>query len=420
MTDDCDLLGLHSLVEHQEDKTRARPITSTGLFSSSHNAPPGNHQQERTVGLVQYTADPRTRQCSSWALNNHSLQPQQQQVQPQLAVQSISTPTQKVPQHQQHVMLQFEQFDFFNQQLLQPATNLDITGDDDDVRIMASNTKTATRQIIPSPLGTTATNSVASFSNQTYSILDDRAFAPPPPLPTQYNNIVNFHFQDKQYSSQGSGALPSFEKVMHSGKILARISIKSLITRSWKEVFWIIYGSSQLIFFRCMRDYEDWLLNPSMSNEERNHLIKLKIDLEKDLNVNSIRGYQCTDVRPKSYRRRGVLHQFKIDSMTPFGPSLVGAFGSSDRNEVTVLHSLLSEMLKRSVINSSMLKLSFSNKPLNTPRNQSVKSAHSQWSASAPSFALSPSQMKKSRPEAVNTIMTPRLDSRISTLTENF
>jgi hypothetical protein len=271
-------------------------------------------------------------------------------------------------------MLQFDQLDFFNQQLQQPATTATTKILErvsyDDTQMMTS-TKTVTQQIIPSPLATTTNNSVASFSYQTYSILDDRAFAPPPPLPSQ-NNMVKFHFRHgNQQSAHDAVALPSFEKVMHSGKILARISIKSLITRCWKEVFWIIYGSCQLIFFRCMRDYEDWLLNPCISNEERNHLIKLKIDLDNDLNVNSIRGYQCTDVRPKSYRRRGVLYQFKIDSMTPFGPSLVAAFGSSDRNEVTVLHSLLSEMLKRSVINSSMLKLSFSNKPLNTPRSQS-------------------------------------------------
>jgi len=146
------------------------------------------------------------------------------------------------------------------------------------------------------------------------SILDDRTFCPPPPLPNQ-NNIVRFDFFAERDATTAS-SLPSFERVMHSGKILSRISIRSLITRSWKEVFWIIYGAHQLIFFRCMRDYEEWLLNPYLSEAERLLLVKLKIDFEKDLSVTGIRGYQCTDVRPKSYRRRGILFQFKVDSMT--------------------------------------------------------------------------------------------------------
>ena len=146
------------------------------------------------------------------------------------------------------------------------------------------------------------------------SILDDRTFCPPPPLPNQIN-IVKFDFFAESDATNVS-SLPTFERVMHSGKLLSRISIRSLITRSWKEVFWIIYGAHQLIFFRCMRDYEEWLLNPYLSQAERLLFVKLKIDFEKDLSVTGIRGYQSTDVRPKSYRRRGILFQFKVDSMT--------------------------------------------------------------------------------------------------------
>ena len=207
-----------------------------------------------------------------------------------------------------------------------------------------------------------------SFSSNTIcSILDDRTFCPPPPLPTQ-NNLVSFDFfaeRDADFS------LPSFERVMHAGKVLSRISIRSLITRSWREVFWIIYGTHQLIFFRCMRDYEEWLLNPCLSEAERMLLIKLKIDFEKDLSVTGIRGYQYTDVKPKSYRRRGILFQFKVDSMTSYGPSLVGAFASSDQKEIKKLQCLFYEMMKRSPLNSSLLKLNMSHKNLNVLRRES-------------------------------------------------
>lgn len=313
-------------------------------------------------------------------------------------------------EHSSVEMLQFQNVDF-NQRPIDDAYDFRMANNQMQQQQQHSSCYSGIPSS-PSPLAATASSSVAS--NPTYSILDDRTFAPPPPLPTQ-NNIVRLHFQygERKETAVSGQCLPSFEKVMHSGKILARISIKSLITRCWKEVFWIIYGTTKLIVFRCMRDYEDWLLNTTISDEERNHLIKLQIDIEKDLNVHSIRGYQCTDVRPKSYRRRGILNQFKVDSMTPFGPSLVAAFGSSEKSEATVLHSLLNEMLKRSILNSSMLKLSFSNKPLNTPRSQSVKSMQSQWSSSAPSFALAPNE--RSNTNFITRLGTPRLESKSST-----
>jgi hypothetical protein len=55
-------------------------------------------------------------------------------------------------------------------------------------------------------------------------------------------------------------------------------------------------------------------------------------------------------------------HQFKIDAMTLYGPSLVGAFASSDKEEIMKLHLLLSEMMRKSILNKSLLKLSENSK----------------------------------------------------------
>ena len=135
------------------------------------------------------------------------------------------------------------------------------------------------------------------------SILDDRTFAPPPLLPTI--SPVRFEFMAERAADMSS--LPQFEKVMHSGKLLSRISIKSLIMKNWKDTFWIIYGVSQLIIFRCLSDYEEWLLNPYLSEDQRLSFIKLKIDFEKDLSVTGNRGYHCTKLLPKFYRNSGRL-----------------------------------------------------------------------------------------------------------------
>jgi hypothetical protein len=180
------------------------------------------------------------------------------------------------------ILLDFNNFDAF--------TN----NDSDDIR------NTRKHREVPVPIVETSDNPIYLHS----SILDDRTFAPPPHLPTK-KNLVRFEFMAEREANVS--LLPSFEKVMHSGKVLSRISIKSLITKKWKEVFWIIYGSSCLIVFRTTKDYEEWLLNPYLSETERQLLIKFKMDFEKDLSVTGIRGYKSTEARKKYYRGRGML-----------------------------------------------------------------------------------------------------------------
>ncbi len=207
---------------------------------------------------------------------------------------------------------------------------------------------------------------VETIGNPLHSVLDDRTFAPPPPL-TSHPARFDF-FAERQANPS---LLPAYGEVMHSGKVLSRISIKSLITKKWKEMFWIIYGKSSFIVFRTFRDYEEWILNPYLSQKERSLLIKFKIDFEKDLSVTGIRGYMCTDVRPKYYIGRGMLYQFKIDSMTTYGPSLMGAFGFAEKGEIMKLRLLLGEIMKRSTLNKSLLKLSENSKCIKSCMNQS-------------------------------------------------
>jgi hypothetical protein len=48
--------------------------------------------------------------------------------------------------------------------------------------------------------------------------------------------------------------------------------------------------------------------------------------------------------------------------MTLYGPSLMGAFASAEKEEIMKLHLLLTEMMKKSILNKSLLKLSENSK----------------------------------------------------------
>lgn len=175
--------------------------------------------------------------------------------------------------------------------------------------------------------------------------LGNQNFAPPPSLPTN-SRVSNFDFTSLGDRREAKIDVPQIENVLHSGRILGRISLKSLLTKNWKELFWIVYGHSQIIFFRCKEDYFEWALNTYLGPTQRDQLVKFSIDFERDVSLTGIKGYQCTVLKKKNYRCGG-LHQFKVDSMTSFGPSLVAAFGSRSREDAMQLHIILKELMKQ-------------------------------------------------------------------------
>ena len=61
------------------------------------------------------------------------------------------------------------------------------------------------------------------------SILDDKTIAPPPPKPHVLNSP-----QFSQYQNSSGGSVPNFDLVKHSGDILARLSLKSMLTKKWR------------------------------------------------------------------------------------------------------------------------------------------------------------------------------------------
>mmetsp|Transcript_37275 Transcript_37275/g.86947 ORF Transcript_37275/g.86947 Transcript_37275/m.86947 type:complete len:413 (-) Transcript_37275:45-1283(-) len=113
--------------------------------------------------------------------------------------------------------------------------------------------------------------------------------------------------------------LPDPQLVLARGYILSRISIRTLITRSWQQSYFIQYGPNIIFIFRSLADYEDWLINPYHSPREREILVKLVINFsptqfegqQKDKNMRSdprcgkiqgVLGHRVTQLTYKNYR----------------------------------------------------------------------------------------------------------------------
>jgi hypothetical protein len=179
---------------------------------------------------------------------------------------------------------------------------------------------------------------------------DNPNFAPKPNSPrVRPENLANI---EKLAASAPKNAspLPDFGKVSHSGYILARISIRTILLKKWKQVYWVTYGVNQILFFRSTDDFEEWLTNPYLSAKERDHLVKLKIDLIEDLSrVEGVAGYTVTPKIQKLYNTNN-YYTFKLEKWINSGPIISAAFASLIETDVTNLRTMFLEMGKKSTL----------------------------------------------------------------------
>jgi len=204
------------------------------------------------------------------------------------------------------------------------------------------------------------------------SPLDDPTFAPPPDPPAD----ESFATRDRNNhaGSNNHANMPSFDMVKHSGNVMARISLKTIVTKKWKQIFWICYGDNKIIIFRSKSDFEEWALNPNLGDLDRNKLVKLSIDFPSA--TAGARGYRGTPLHEKDYgRKTGLMHTFKLEEWMYYGPVIIGAFASKNRTDAHTFLVVLRETMKRhkhDIASPSSVK---SNQYNSEMSNRSVQSA---------------------------------------------
>jgi len=271
-------------------------------------------------------------------------------------------PISSFDQQQQQVVSSFDQ----QQQQQQPTPQKTATpydpaqyeAVDDDFFGAFSNKKSLSKPADSNPDGNeepdielmgrkkyTSTRSVSSYSSRStqsgtpgLSPLLDPGFAPPPEEPLSNKNS----YDKKSIASQ----LPSYNAITHSGTVMARISLKSLILRQWKQIFWITYGLHKILFFRTKSDFEEWLTNPYLNKEERGNLIKAGIDLKCDIHQPGIRCFRTLPLRFKEYGKRGMMYTFKLEQWMYYGPIIIGAFASNNKSDTKGLYTIIREIIK--------------------------------------------------------------------------
>lgn len=187
--------------------------------------------------------------------------------------------------------------------------------------------------------------SVTSSSkiSQRISPLDDSTFSPPPIPPVNLGEAIKMSLHRARSSS-----LPSFDKITHSGHMLARTTLKSIIIKKWRPVFWISYGESEILIFRSKSDFEEWATNPYLTVIQREKIVKLSIDFKIGPNHTSgVRCFRAFKLQLKNYKKTGLLHTFKLEQWMHYGPVIIGAFASRSQPEILAFKVICKEMMMR-------------------------------------------------------------------------
>jgi hypothetical protein len=168
--------------------------------------------------------------------------------------------------------------------------------------------------------------------------VEPKQFAYAKTLETQANDIP-----------QDASPLPDAEAIIGSGHVLSRISLRTIITKKWKQSYWVQYGSTQILLFRSVGDYQDWLTNPYHPPKVRDFLVKESIDFSEELQRSNVVGFQMTKPAMKSYERGDpMMWHFKLEKWMDYGATIAAAFASPNPKELEEVRKACASCIRAS------------------------------------------------------------------------
>lgn len=201
-----------------------------------------------------------------------------------------------------------------------------------------------------SSIGTDSLYSAYSDKEDDVNVLHNNKFSPPPKLPASLKEIRS------QMDTSRLSQLPRFENIKHSGECLARFSLKSMVIKKWRSTFWIAYGLQEIYFFRSKTDFEEWVSNPYLSKEQRNSLVKMKVDFVRDLDEPFVEGYQVSMMSMKHYKKEGEIYHYKLEKWDKLGPTVSVAIGGKNSIEIKNLRTIMKEMIEAALLSQMQIR----------------------------------------------------------------
>eukprot|EP01041_Mallomonas_annulata_P012704 gene12704-26760_t len=114
-------------------------------------------------------------------------------------------------------------------------------------------------------------------------------------------------------------SLPSPSPLVFEGDILARISSRTLFTKEWDPMYWVLEDNTLLLY----RNKHDFYQNP------RGALVKKKILLKHN--------HRCVKIKQKEYKGMGQVYNFMLEEVQDYGAVNAGKFASESYGPLEAL-----------------------------------------------------------------------------------
>lgn len=227
-------------------------------------------------------------------------------------------------------------------------TDLDIKGSEEDMIVTAQGSLDSEGYVTADVVAAaneqtdTSENQPCDESSVDFSFISD-------PTAAETTDGLSRRTSQMPDIPEDATPLPDSDLIGGSGSIFARSSLRAIVMKKWHSSFWVHYGDASLLVFRSKTDFEDWLFNPYHAQRQRDYLVKVRFDFRDEMakKQSSLRGFRMTDVKLKTYERKGEpMYHFKLEKWTDLGNDIVAAFASPTIEDVEALTNAISICLK--------------------------------------------------------------------------
>ena len=160
------------------------------------------------------------------------------------------------------------------------------------------------------------------------------------------NNKIDHTDGCGRHDIKSVSPLPNPCKLGESGYALARISRYNQVSKLWRAIYWIRYGTSCVLIFRSKSDFDKWFSNTSYTEKKRASIVLQKIDFINDLSKRGIMGFRISKLKSKTNKRSSSqTYKFKVECGTISGVRTVVAFSSPSTKEIESLRRSMEQCL---------------------------------------------------------------------------
>lgn len=115
--------------------------------------------------------------------------------------------------------------------------------------------------------------------------------------------------------------------------------MRTLLVKEWKPCFWVFHKPNELLVLRKREDYLDFNVNPYLTAEEKEFLVKKRVAISANVTAYPI--------NQKDYGLFASSHtyNFKVEEQRDYGPAVLVKFGAPSMSMLEDLRAAINDQI---------------------------------------------------------------------------